>query len=488
MGSEESSTTEIVEIVEAPRPSVERSPADVLRLVVALGVTILLALIGKLFGNAVLGFLGDLVSGVQQLPSWLVTGVVIGTRALTAVVLVAGFVAVLWQHRFRLLAMGVLGGGAGALVAWGFASLGVERANSGVAVYESVGLLSNQRFPSSAGLAITAGAVTACAPWLSRRWRRLAWTMIIGLAVTRFVTSPVSLDSVAAVAAGWLAGAALLVVVGGPLRRPEGRAVADGLADVGLALARLAQADVDARGSTPYFGTTTDGLGVFVKVLGVDQRDADVLFRLYRRVQPRDLGDEKAFSSLRRTVEHEALVSLTARSLGVPTPRVLAFATVEPNAFVLAYESIEGRSLDRVPVDELTDSIVVGLWQQVAMLRQHRIAHRDLRLANLFLGDDGSVMLIDFGFSELAASDLLLATDLAELLTSLALAVGPERSVESALAAIGSEALATAISRLKPFALSGATRSGLKDHAGVLTDLRARIEAARSASGAGGRA
>ena len=31
-----------------------------------------------------------------------------------------------------------------------------------------------------------------------------------------------------------------------------------------------------------------------------------------RRFQPRNLGDEKPFSSLRRTVEHEALVSLTA--------------------------------------------------------------------------------------------------------------------------------------------------------------------------------
>ena len=41
------------------------------------------------------------------------------------------------------------------------------------------------------------------------------------------------------------------------------------------------------------------------------------------------------------------------------------------------------------------------------------IAHRDLRLANVFLAADGVVWMIDFGFSELAASDLLMATDLA---------------------------------------------------------------------------
>jgi undecaprenyl-diphosphatase len=202
---------------------------------------------------------------------------------------------------------------------------------------------------------------------------------------------------------------------------------------------------------------------------------------MYRRVQPRDLGDEKAFSSLRRTVEHEAMVSLMARDLEVPTPRVLAFATVEPNAFVLAYEAIDGKSLDRVPVEDLSDEIVVGLWRQLAVLRSHRIAHRDLRLANLFLRDDGSVMLIDFGFSELAASDLLLATDLAELLTSLALAIGPERSVASASAVIGATDLETAIARLKPFALSGATRTGLKEQPGLLEELRVRVERAPSA-------
>ena len=186
---------------------------------------------------------------------------------------------------------------------------------------------------------------------------------------------------------------------------------------------------MDARGSTPYFGETTTGAKLFVKVLGEDERSADLLFRLYRRAQRRDLGDEKPFSTLRRTVEHEALVSLTARDLGVRTPRLVAFATARPDGFVLAYDAIEGRSLDRFDPSELTDEVLDATWQQLTLLRRHRIAHRDLRLANLFLDDDRMVWLIDFGFSELAASDLLLATDVAELLASSATAVGPDRAV-----------------------------------------------------------
>ena len=64
---------------------------------------------------------------------------------------------------------------------------------------------------------------------------------------------------------------------------------------------------------------------------------------------------------------------------------------------------------------------------------EHRIAHRDLRLANIFLDDDGEVWLIDFGFSEVAASDLLLATDVAELVASSSVYVGAERAVAHAV-------------------------------------------------------
>jgi undecaprenyl-diphosphatase len=154
------------------------------------------------------------------------------------------------------------------------------------------------------------------------------------------------------------------------------------------------------------------------EALGADERSADTMFRLYRRIQPRDLGDERAFSTLRRAVEHEALVALTARELGVRTPRLVAFATAEPNGYVLAYEAIAGRSLDQLEPSEMTDEVLAGVWAQFALMRMHRLVHRDLRLANVFLADDGAVWIIDFGFSELAASDHLLATDLAELLAS----------------------------------------------------------------------
>jgi undecaprenyl-diphosphatase len=242
-------------------------------------------------------------------------------------------------------------------------------------------------------------------------------------------------------------------------------------------LRRLEQANLDARGSTVYFAEDVDGHKLFVKALGDDERSADLMFRLVRRIQPRDFGDEKPFSSLRRAVEHEALVSFAARNLGVSTPRVVAFTNAEPNGFVLAYDAIAGKSLDRVDPALVDDAMLDAIWSQLATLRSNRIAHRDLRLANMFLDDQGEILIIDFGFSELAASDVLLATDLAELLASSTLQVGVDRAVARAVAAVGPEAVATSLPRLRPPTLAGATRTAYKERPGLLDELRARVTA-----------
>jgi undecaprenyl-diphosphatase len=317
------------------------------------------------------------------------------------------------------------------------------------------------------------GVTTVVSAWVGRRWRRLWWTAAVFSALAHFLGAPISFESVVALFAGWTAGAAVVVVLGAPSRRPTRDAVVEGLRAVGVDVARLEPASVDARGSTPYFGELGDGDAVFVKTLGADERSADLLFRLYRRVQPRDLHDERPFSSLRRAVEHEALVALTARDAGVRTPHLLAVATAHPNGFTLAYEAVAGGSLDRQAQDDVTDAVLSQVWDQLAVLRRHRVAHRDLRLANVFLDAAGDAWLIDFGFSELAVDDTLLAGDVAELLASSSTVVGVERAVAVALDRVGPDAVASAGSRLRPALLSGATRSALKERPELLAELRA---------------
>jgi glycosyltransferase 2 family protein len=452
-----------------------RSPADILRMVVAAVVLLVTLLVQWLFGDTLVTFASQLLGGLAAVPEWILNALVAGSRVLALAVLAYLLVRVAIRHRWPAVSTIVC---AGVLAAVLVVLLdGVASVDHGGTLVPDLDLgpLSAGWFPSAVGIAVLAALLTATAPWSSRRWRRLGWLAVVGLTLTRFLASSVSFDSLRAVLIGWFAGGATLVALGAPLRRPTAGTISAGLAAVGLPLASIEPAGVDARGSTPYFAVGSDGGKLFVKALGQDERSADLLFRVYRWAQRRELGDERPFSSLRRAVEHEAFVSLVARDLGIPTPRFRALATAEPGAFIIAYDGVDGRSLDRVAPEQITDDVLAAIWQQLGALRAHRIAHRDLRLANLFLGADGGVLLIDFGFSEVAASDLLLANDVAEFVASTSIVVGAERATTPALASVDQATLARAADRLRPWALSGATRTAMSERPGLLDDLSRRL-------------
>lgn len=453
-----------------------RSPADILRVVVAAVALVMLLLVEWLFGNALVTFVSDLMRGLDALPNWLLTAIVVGTRALTIVVLIGGLLWTAVRERWAATVAMVLGGAiAAALVALLSDVIDLDPGAVVAAPDTDVGLLTSGWFPTAIGIGVLAATLTAGAPWLDRTWRRAGWLAVIGLVITRTLTSEMSFDSFQAAVIGWFAGAAAIVALGAPARRADAASISAGLGAVGFPLASIEPASVDARGSTPYFAVTPDGGRLFVKVLGNDERSADLMFRVYRRLQPHDLGDERSFSSLRRAIEHEALLALAARDIGIRTPRLRTLASAEPNSFVLAYDAVEGRSLDQLEPEQVTDEVLTATWEAIADLRRHGIAHRDLRLANVFLGADGKVWIIDFGFSEMAASELLLANDVVELVCSSAADVGAERAVVPALATVDPDTMHHALDRLHAWALSGATRTALKQQPGLLDDIRRRL-------------
>jgi len=453
---------------------IERTPPDVLRLVVAAASLLAVLLVEALLGRRISRVASDLFRGVDAIDEDILTGLVVTARVVTVGLLVAGLGAVLLKGRWRACLGALTGAAAGGLLCALVQPLVDAERPPLTDLSDAVGPLTEAEFPTAVGLAVAAGVATASGPWLRRRARRAAWVAVLLLTGAHLVTAPVTAMPFVALLCGWTGGALTNVVLGAPTARPTAAAVVDALRAVGVAVDELERASVDARGSTPYLGKGADGR-LFVKVLGKDERSADVLFRLYRLARRRDLGDERPFSSLRRAVEHEALLSLAVARLGVRTPAHAGFAMVDADTFVLTYAAVAGRSLDRLPPERLTDDVLADIWREVAILRSHRVAHRDLRLANVFLADDGRVWMIDFGFSELAARDLLLATDVAELLTALSLQVGPERAAASGRAVLGDQVLATALPRLRPNVLSGATRTALKGAPGLLEQLRPAV-------------
>jgi undecaprenyl-diphosphatase len=466
----------VPDLEEEPAPY-QRSPVDVLRLVVA-GLAFLASLtLAVAAENTMAGIEADLLRLVDRLPSGL-ADFLVGLVQLVAVVTPLVAVAVvLVLRRFRLAALVVVATLVAAvleaLLASGLDHLELPSLAQALAEQSWV---AGAAFPSPAWICGAAASATVASPWLTRGGRRAAWWLVGAFAITRMVTGhEVPLTVLSAIALGSVVGSAGLLLAGRPSLRPDRRQVIDAMARSGLEVTSLERAGVDARGSTPYFAKLADGRRLFVKALGQDERDADLLFRAWRRLRLQNVGDELPYSTLRRAVEHEALVSLKAADAGVRTPHMVTVAAVGELTMVLAYDAVEGRTLDEADQGAITDDVLHSAWQQVARLRRERIAHRDLRLANVFMDGDGEAWLIDFGFAELAASDDMLDADAAELLSSTFARVGAERAVDAAVTVLGPGPVTSALRYLQPAALSTATRRAVNDLPGKVGPLRTEI-------------
>lgn len=457
--------------------SYERSPRDVFRLVVFGVLALALTLVTRYARNSISGFERDIIALLNFLPAT-IQRILSGAMQVIVVFVALALLAIPVRRRnWRLLGYLVLSN----VVAFGLMSLieaFVDRDESTALgrIIDQRGGVNSEVFPSAVTIAQLAASFIIIGVFVPGRWRRAGSVVLAALVFVRLLVSAVfPINVFIALPVGAAIGAGLLFALGRPDRRPTPDGVRAALVDSGLPIASVRRAKVDARGSTPYFATLDDGQGVFVKVLGEEERSADLLFRIYRFLRLKNVGDDRPFSSLRRTVEHEALVSLYARDVGILTPRMRGVVDVGSGSMLLAQDMIDGKSLDALADDEVTDDIMRATWRQIALLRKHRIAHRDLRRANVFIAADGNPWMIDFGFSELAASDTLLSADVAQMLASFAVVASPERTVECAVDVIGTDALAAALPRLQLPALSGATQSALKHQKGRLEALQNEV-------------
>ena len=327
-------------------------------------------------------------------------------------------------------------------------------------------------------LAGLAAVAVAAAPWLSRPWRRASWATLLLIGAARLVTGGLlPMQLVLALAAGVTVGAGLLVAFGVPDRRIGPAGVAAALRAGGVPVSQVTGPLRAAKGSRPFEATAGDGNGLFVKVFGSDQRDADLLYRAWRGIRLRGVGDTRPAASLFKAVEHEALLGVMAERAGVAVPRVGQVIRAD-GSVLLTMDLVAGTSLDQVPADRITDQLARALWREVGRLHQARIAHRSLHGSNVMIGQDGSAVLVDFSFAELAATSRQRSIDVAELLTSLAGRIGPDRAVATAAAAIGADGVATAVPLLQPLALSAGTRRAIKGQDGLLKRTRAAAIAA----------
>ena len=460
-------------------PARYRHPGDMIRLIIA-GLVLAGALTVTVITHAT--YAGASAAAVTAVAPSTVAGRVLA--GLVQLLFVAGavtaIVVTLRYRRFRLLASL-----AGVAVLAGAALAGIVQLAAGErprALAAGAGQWSWLTGAPLVGPALLAAAVAgavAAAPWLSRPWRRTAWAALWLAAVARLITGTASpMEVVLAFAAGVTVGAGVLVLFGVPDRRIGPGAIAAALASAGLPVARVEPAAVEAKGSRPFTADAEDGEPLFIKVLGADQRDADLLYRAYRFIRLRDIGDTRPAASLIQAVEHQALAAVMAERAGVAVPAVRQVIKTADGSALLAMERVDGSSLDRIPEQDLSETMLRELWKQVDGLHRAKIAHRSLRAANIVVDRACRPWIVDFSFSELGATQRQMALDVAELLASLAALIGPGRAVGSAVAVIGPDGVGAAVPLLQPLALSAGTRRAIARHDGLLTRTRAAAAAA----------
>jgi undecaprenyl-diphosphatase len=460
-------------------PARYRHPGDVIRLIVAglvlAGAFAVTAVTHATYAGA------SAVAVTAVAPSTLAGRVLAGlVQALFAVAAVAAVVVALRYRRFRLLA-GLVGCAVlASAVLTGIVYLaGGERPRALAAGAGSWSWLTGASLAGPALLAAAVACTVAAAPWLSRPWRRAAWVVLWLAAVARLITGTASpAEVVLAFAAGVTAGAGALVLFGVPDRRIGPAEIAAALGSAGLPVARVKPAAVEAKGSRPFTAVAEDGGPLFVKVLGSDQRDADLLYRGYRFLRLRGVGDTRPAASLIQAAEHQALAAVMAERAGVTVPAVRQVVKSADGSALLAMDRVIGGPLGQVPGPDISDALIRELWQQVGRLHRARIAHRSLRAANVVVDAMARPWIVDFSFAELGATQRQMALDVAELLASLAVLAGAGRAVAGAVAVIGRDGVAAAVPLLQPLALSAGTRRAIARQDGLLAQTRAEAAAA----------
>ncbi|MEU9571276.1 lysylphosphatidylglycerol synthase domain-containing protein [Streptomyces massasporeus] len=300
------------------------------------------------------------------------------------------------------------------------------------------------------------------------RWRAVLWVVLLLDAFSMLVTgytTPFSI--ILTVLIGWTVAYGTLYAVGSPNVRPTGQTLMAGLRTVGFRPVSASREDTSDNPDTGdrgrrYFVTLEDGPPLDVTVVDREQQAQGFFYRAWRNLTLRGFATRSSLQSLRQALEQEALLAYAAIAAGANAPKLIATSELGPDAVILVYEHSGGRTLDSLPDEEITDGLLRDTWRQVKALQSRRIAHRRLVGDAILVDRSGKVILTDLRVGEIAAGDLLLRMDTSQLLVTLGLRVGAERTVASAVGVLGPDAVADCLPMLQPIALSRSTRATLR--------------------------
>ncbi len=321
-------------------------------------------------------------------------------------------------------------------------------------------------FPSLA-LAAGAAAITVANPYFVGPLRKFGrW--IIGVAWLAALILGVADpgEALCAVAIGWAAGALVHLGFGSPDATPS-------LADLGASL-RSIGVDADPtrvvvrNGVTVARALTPDGREVDVQVHGRDSWDNQFFVKLWRLVFYRS-GGRNVTVNRRRQIEHQAYLTLYAEREGASVTPFVAAATDRRGNALFVSERV-GPAFGHGD-DEISDELLADAWQSLGRLHEVGIRHGGITPHHLQVAD-GRVHFGDFDRATIDWADTSRELDEAQLLATTAVAVGSDRAVEAATAALGVERLTEMTTFLQQAAMPPTLRRSADDAGLDIDELR----------------
>ncbi len=453
-------------------PARVHRPSDLVKLVLGvLGITLVLATATFAHGTTA-GLEKDIGKGARQAPDLLIEFAGLASSVAVLILPVAFAMERLIKRDGLRIADGVLA----AVLAHGVSlatDLWVARS-----ARDSVRETLTQQSPGGAFsdpvhgyLAPVIAYMTAVGMARRPRWRVAMWVVLFfdafAVLVGRY-TTPFSI--LVTVLIGWTVAYGTLYAVGSPNVRPTGQHLLLGLRRVGFSPVNALRWDEGASGEQPpntdrgrrYLVTLEDGPPLDVTVVDREQQAQGFFYRTWQQLALRSITQRRGLQSLRQALEQEALLAYAAIAAGANAPKLIATSELGPDAVMLVYKHAGGRTLNALPDERITDELLEGAWRQVRALQSRRIAHRRLEGDAILVDRSGRVIVSDLRGGEIAAGDVVLRMDIAQLLTTLALRVGAERSVAAAVDVIGPDAVADSLPLLQPLALNRVTRATLR--------------------------
>lgn len=465
-------------VVEDQQPRRIRNALDGIRLVGLVVLLLVIIAFATVASDTTLGANEDLKRGVNHLPHVLVDALTIVGSVGALAVPIALIVRAIVRGQRRRLGDALLAGLVTVLVVLAF-DLALEHAQSS-ALYRAlvVQTTSGSTTPLDVYLAAWLALATVLGVMSDRTWGTLTALSVAIYALSTFIAAQASfLSIVTSVLSGVTGGVAMRYVAGSVNDRPDATAIARALAGRSLLLQRIERVTGPRPMRRIYRATTDDGRILHVDVLDRDEAASGWFYRLYRsvRVQPEVLSGPEL--SIERTAERRSLLALAAARSGARLPEFLGAVVCGPDTIVLAYLHHQTTPLDRLPGPP-SEAQVREIWCSVDRLHRQRVSHPGLSAHRITVDPDSRILLPILETGTAFASDLRIALDRAQLLTSTAQLIGSRDAVRIARDELGDGAVSATLPVLQPVALGRDTRRWLKNHAALLDELRDEIQGA----------